>query len=310
MRTSGFGAPTLQCGPFRWLVLLVFAAPCHAQELSPRAYWPVPDGTQLLMLGYARSSGDVVTDPSLPVVGVDSTINRGLLAYLQTTSFLGRTSTLSVELPYARGHTSGIVDGEPRRRDFSSFGDLALGWSVNIRGAPSMTTAEFIELVRNPRPILALGARLVVPSGDYDENRLINVGGNRWALKTELGYIRPVAPEWLFELELGAWFFGDNDEFLGVTRKQDPVYAAELHMIRNFAKGHWFSIEANFFRGGRSEVGGLRRDDLQRNANIGATLVRAVGTRHAFKLGINTGVVTESGGDYSTLVCSYIYRLR
>ena len=50
----------------------VLALPAGAQELSPRAYWPAPRGTQLLFVGYSYSWGDIVTDPSLPVVGVDS----------------------------------------------------------------------------------------------------------------------------------------------------------------------------------------------------------------------------------------------
>ena len=54
------------------LSLLVMAAPGAAQELSPRAYWPAPKGTRVLIAGYAYSSGDVVVDPSLPLVGVSS----------------------------------------------------------------------------------------------------------------------------------------------------------------------------------------------------------------------------------------------
>ena len=64
----------------------LLAAPAAAQELSPRAYWPAPEGTRLLFVGYAYSSGDVVTDPSLPLAGVDSRLNTGLLGYLQTNS--------------------------------------------------------------------------------------------------------------------------------------------------------------------------------------------------------------------------------
>jgi hypothetical protein len=38
-----------------------------AQELSPRAYWPMPNGSNVLAVGYQRTSGDIVTDPSLPL---------------------------------------------------------------------------------------------------------------------------------------------------------------------------------------------------------------------------------------------------
>jgi hypothetical protein len=45
-----------------------------AQELAPRAYWPAPTGTNVLVLDYQHSAGDIVTDPSLPIAGVKSNI--------------------------------------------------------------------------------------------------------------------------------------------------------------------------------------------------------------------------------------------
>ena len=36
-------------------VLGMLAVPASAQELSPRAYWPAPRGTQLLFVGYSYS---------------------------------------------------------------------------------------------------------------------------------------------------------------------------------------------------------------------------------------------------------------
>ena len=82
-----------------------------------------------------------------------------------------------------------------------------------------MTPSEFLELLNSPHPILGASVKILVPSGHYEKDRLINVGTNRWAIKPELGFMMPLNDKWLFELELGVWFFADNDEFLGVTRK-------------------------------------------------------------------------------------------
>ncbi len=46
-----------------------------------------------------------------------------------------------------------------------------------------------------------------------------DLGTNRWALKPAVGMIVPLHPTWLFEIEVGAWLFGDNDDFLGETRE-------------------------------------------------------------------------------------------
>ena len=88
-----------------------------------------------------------------------------------------------------------------------------------------------------------MSVKVLAPTGHYEPDELINVGANRWAVKAELGYMIPLAPKWLLEGELGAWFFGDNDEFLGVTREQTPVIATEIHLIRRLRPGFWAALD-------------------------------------------------------------------
>ena len=52
--------------------------------------------------------------------------------------------------------------------------------------------------------------KVLAPTGNYEPDKLINVGANRWAVKLELGSIIPIKPRWLLEFELGASFFGDK----------------------------------------------------------------------------------------------------
>jgi hypothetical protein len=212
-------------------VIALLAAGITAQELTPRAYWPAPKGTKVAILGHSFSFGDVVTDPSLPIVGVDSKINAGLFAYLQTLSLWGRTSNVLVELPHPWGTTVGSLKGEPVSRSFSGVGDLGVTLSVNLLGAPSMTPAEMRELREKPRSILGASVKVLAPTRAYEKDKLINVGANRWAIKAELGYIIPVRRRWLIEIDVGAWWFGDNNAFLGLTREQSRVIATQLHLV-------------------------------------------------------------------------------
>lgn len=288
-----------------WLASVLSADAASAQELSPRAYWPVPTGTKVALVGYTYSFGDVLTDPSLPIVGVDSRISTSLVAYGHSLNLWGRMANLLVELPFSWGTTKAGLEGDVARRDFSGVGDLGVTLAVNLRGAPSMTLAEFRELRENPHPILGASVKILVPIGRYEANKLINVGANRWAVKAELGYMNPVRPRWLLELQLGAWFFGDNDDFLGMTREQQPVVAVQGHLVRRFRSGFWGSLDLNYFAGGRSTVGGEARADLQRNSRFGATVMVPIHRRHGIKLKYSLGVVTETGGDFDTLLMSY-----
>ena len=108
-----------------------------------------------------------------------------------------------------------------------------------------------------------------IPIGEYEEDKLINAGTNRWAVKPAIGLIWPLYPTWLLEFELGTWFFGDNDEFLGTTRQQDPIVTSQFHLIKRIRPGFWASLDATYYAGGRTTVGGTERADLQRNSRIG-----------------------------------------
>ena len=173
-----------------------------------------------------------------------------------------------------------------------------------------MTRAEFQQLRRNPHPIVGASVRVLAPTGNYSPDKLINVGAHRWAVKAELGSIFPIRPPWHLELEVGAWLFGDNADFLGATREQQSVFSLETHLVRRFRPGFWASLDANYYAGGRSIVDGEELQDLQRNSRFGVTLVFPFRGRHALKASYSTAVVTESGGNYRSFVLSYSVLLR
>lgn len=303
------GAPEHNCLMQILLIPLLFLlsmAGAVAQELTPRAYWPAPEGTQVLTLGAIYTRGDIVPDPSLPVVGVDSRIYTGVIGYLRTLDLFGRTANLIIEQSYSSGDMEGRIEGPGSlKRDYQGWGDFAATLSVNLSGAPTMNKAEFAELRRNPRPILGASLKVVAPTGQYDNDRIVNVGANRWAAKAELGYITVISPRWLLELEAGVWVFDDNDDFLGVTREQGSIQSLEMHLVRRFAPGFWASLDLNGYRGGRSTVAGRRLDDLQRDSKIGATLVFPFARKHALKFAYSTGSVNDSDESFNLYQVSY-----
>jgi hypothetical protein len=281
-----------------------------AQELTPRAYWPAPDGTKVFVLAYQHSAGDIVVDPTLPLTGVDSRNDVLQPTYQRFFGLLGRTASLQFALPFADGKTEGFVDDIYRRRLVSGMGDLRARLSVNLTGAPSMNPQEFRALLQDPEIIVGASLTVQAPTGVYDEDRLINIGSNRWSVKPALGMIVPLRPSWLFEMELGAWLYGDNDEFLGETRRQDPIVSAELHLIRVFNPVVWLSVDANYYFGGRSRVGGEPNDDLLRNSRGGLTAVFPIKGRHALRASFSTAISTRSGGDFDNYSLGYFYAWR
>lgn len=294
------------------LVLLLALAPAAAvaQELSPRAYWPAPVGTKVLVTGYGYASGDVLLDPTIPIYGVDSRISTAFLGYVQTLSLAGRSANLLIEAPYSWGVTRGILDATQARAEFAGLNDLSATLSVNLLGAPAMTREDFQQLRAEPRPILGVSFKLVPPTGYYREERFINVGTNRWAGRLQLGFILPLRPRWLLELDAGAWLFGDDDDYPGGRREQDAIYAFEAHLVHRFRPGLWVSLDANWYRGGQQTIGGEQREDLQKNVRLGATVAVPFGGRHAIKFGLSTAARTRIGSDSEQMLVSYSLLLR
>ena len=62
-----------------------------------------------------------------------------------------------------------------------------------------MTREDFIALRADPHPIVGASIKVIAPTGQYDPDRLINVGANRWATRLQLGTIIPLRPLWLLE---------------------------------------------------------------------------------------------------------------
>lgn len=283
----------------------VICGPAKAQELVPRAYWPAPTGTNAFVAGYQYSSGDVLTDPSLPIEGVEAELNFGTLTYIRTLDLLDRTANLQLNVPYTWGDAQGFVEGEFRSRGISNIADARARLSFNLLGAPAMDPPEFQALRAEPRPIIGASLLVSMPTGDYDKTRIFNAGSNRWAVKPAVGVIYPLRRTVLFEFEIGAWFFEDNDEFQGAVREQEPMLSTEFHIIKRIRPGFWASLDMNYYAGGRTTVEGTRRDDRQENSRMGATLVWPFRRGHALRLSASTGISTHVGGEFDTVTIAY-----
>ena len=151
-----------------------------------------------------------------------------------------------VTLPYAGASGSAELDGQFRERDLSGFGDPRLRFSVNFYGAPALSLEEFADY----RQDLIIGAslRVSVPAGQYDPDKLLNIGTNRWAIRPELGISKALGPLTL-ELAAGVSFYTDNDDFFGgQTRAQDPLFSVRGHAIYNFRSGIWIAVDGCAYR--------------------------------------------------------------
>ena len=98
---------------------------------------------------------------------------------------------------------------------------------------------------------------------------------------------------------------GNDDEFVAGKKEQEPIYSAQLHVIRRFSPGFWASLNFNYYTGGRQTIDGVQLGDTQRNSRLGATFVFPVAQGHAIKVGYAVGWLTRFGADFDQFLVTY-----
>lgn len=285
---------------------MLAGAPARAAEIEPRAYSNAPVGVNFLIAGYAYSSGGLSTDPASPLQDAKLWINTGLLAYARTLNVLGKAGKLDIIVPYSNLSGSALVNGAPAERHVSGFHDPRVRLAVNFVGAPALSAKDFASYKQD----LIVGASVQVspPLGQYDPDRLVNIGTNRWFVKPELGASKAIGP-WTLEVMAAAFIFTTNDDYFGgKTYEQDPVYSGQAHAIYSFGRGRWAAVNAAYDYGGRTTTDGVSDDKVLGNSRLGFTVALPVNPTTSVKLAGSTGTSTRTGTNYDLLAIALQHR--
>jgi len=278
---------------------------CFAQEIEPRAYSPSPSGVNFLVFVAGHSEGGVLTDPALPVTDIEAKINAFAAGYGRTFSMFGRSANFAVAVPQISVDASGNVGEQRASVTRNGIGDTKIRVAVNLIGGPAMTPKEFAQ--REPKTTLGFSVSLNVPTGEYDPTKLVNIGTNRWALKTEFGLTHP-AGKWLLEAYAGAWFFDENDNFFGgQLREQDPLASIQAHVSYTFRPRMWVALNTTYYQGGQTTVNGNVNSDRQSNSRAGITFSMPVGQKYSLKLNWSRGATTRIGSNFTTFGVGFQY---
>ncbi len=290
----------------RFVMGMVLAAPLAAQEIEPRTYSNAPVGMNFLIAGLARSEGGISFDPAVPLTNAEMDTDLALLAYARVFELGGQSAKIDVILPYARLDGTADYRGSSVERKVSGFGDPKVRLSMNFVGAPALSPREFATYRQDL--IVGGSVQVSIPAGQYDQQRLVNIGTNRWYIKPELG-ISKAWGSWTAEVTAAATLFGDNDDFYGGQRReQDPIYTVQGHLVYGFSSGIWAALTSAHLTGGRTTVDGVRSNDLQKSSRWGLTVALPIDRHNSVKLFTNSGVYTRTGTDFDTFGIVWQYR--
>ena len=286
--------------------LAAVPAVAYGQDLEPRAYVNTPVGLNFALAGYIYTQGGVGTDASLPIKDFMVRTNGPILAYVRSLDVWGRSGKLDLVVPYVWLSAKATVAGQAKERDVSGFADPRVRFSVNLYGAPALSVEQFAQYKQD----LIIGTSLQVsaPGGQYDPDKLVNIGTNRWSFKPELGFSKALGPLTL-ELLPSVTFFTDNNDFFGGNRlAQDPLYALQAHLIYHFDFGPWASLDSTYYTGGRTTVNGVENDDRQENVRLGITVAVPLDRHFSVKVYGSAGVYSRTGSNFDVAGIALQYR--
>ena len=288
------------------IALFFVATQAHAGEIEPRAYVNTPVGINFLLAGYAYSDGGLSTAGSSPIKDAQLKMNTGVLAYARTLDVWGKSGKIDVILPYSHLSGSAMFAGQSRERKVSGLNDPLFRFSVNFYGAPALSMPGFVKYQQD----LIIGASVQVsaPLGQYDPDKLVNLGNNRWFVKPDIGISKALGALTV-EVSTGVTFFSkNNDHFGGKTLEQDPLWSTQVHATYNLGRGVWAALSWTYDYGGRTTIDGVRSDDLEGNSRLGATLALPVNRNNSVKLFASTSLHTSIGSDFNLAGIVWQYR--
>lgn len=279
----------------------------QAQDLEPRFTSSMPIGTNIAFASYAYSSGNILVDNSLPVENLESKLNMMIIGYVRGFKLFDKLAKIDAIVPYAHADFSGTKASVDTATSRQGFGDPSFRFSMILIGEKALRPADFFGREKKKFKLAAL-ARVVVPLGDYEETKLLNLGANRFSFRLGLASSYALTKKLTWELYFKSNFFTENSSFNnGNTLKQKPLLTMQTHFSYEFKPGIWTAISFGKSHFGQTLLNGVEQENLQKNTRTGFVFSYALSQKHSFKAIATTGVTTRYGTDYTTFMLAYAY---
>ena len=199
------------------------------------------------------------------------------------------------------------VDGVSTSTRRSGLSDTFLRFAINLYGAPPLEGKKYAAYRAKTKveTIVGAGLSIQLPTGDYMDDKLINLGTNRFTFRPQFGVMHT----------RGKWSLEDNS----ISPRSTPITmifltGKNLSRIRSilftailsihFAPGSGPVQSGGYDYGGRSTVDGDKKDDRKQNLiwalSFGFPLNRHLGVKLAY-IGTRTQESTGLDSDSFTI---------
>ncbi|MEN9975616.1 MAG: hypothetical protein RLZZ282_1622 [Verrucomicrobiota bacterium] len=285
-------------------MLLLATLPGFCQDIEPRRWSHLPIGSSFGGVAYAYTDGDISFNPVLRIEDGEFNMSSSALKYIYAFEMLGKSARVDLAQTYQNGTWRGLLDGVPTRVDRDGWADTSLRCAVNLYGAPPLAGQEFRDYRANKdcETIVGIGLVMQLPTGQYYEDKLINLGSNRCTFTPQFGLVHTCG-KWSIEFSTSASFYTTNDDFFNGKQLEDDCYlVGQGHLIYTFMPGLWLGTSLGYGYGGQSTINGISAHDRQGNLGLGLSVGIPVNRAFGFKIAyVCTRTDQKTGADTNTL---------
>lgn len=257
-----------------------------AQELEPRRWSHLPTGGHFFGGGPAVTRGDIFFDPVIRAEDAELDMLTTVLKYIHSFEFFEKSARISLQQGHQNGVWSGLLDTVPTTIQRVGLTDTVVRFAINLRGAPPLSGRDYQAYrgAQDRETIVGLGLAVQLPTGEYMDDKLINLGSNRFTFRPQFGVVHNRG-KWSFEGTAAVWLYTENDEFFGGNKlEQDPLLFLQAHVIRNLQAGAWVGLSLGYGSGGESTINGIDKDDRKKNVVWALSYGLSLSPRSSLKL--------------------------
>lgn len=266
-----------------------------AGDDGPRMYWNGPVDLNIMQTYSWKINGNAVV-PNGALFDRDVSVNMDLVVMgynrifdfmdhsaIFTTIVTAGSASANIPVPSTPSSPASTISQATR-----GYGDVYFQGTFNLLGGPALSAEEFATYKQDT--LLSLLFGLSTPTGEYDSDRILNMGANRWALRVGMPFIQTLSKEWApgkittLEILPSVWIYGDNDKYVNQQKlEQDELYTLEMHLTHDLSPTLFVSLDYLYQSGGETTVNGVKSDDAQSADFIGATFSYQVNEQLQFQ---------------------------
>ncbi|MEN8788631.1 MAG: transporter [Flavobacteriaceae bacterium] len=280
----------------------------NGQDIEPRRWGNLPLGNQVIGAGYAYSYGDVLFDPVLDIEDVEVDVHSVLATAVIPLKLGNMAGRLDAIIPFNFAHWQGLLSGVSAETSRRGLADPRVRISLHLTGPPASNRQELMQYLSEHSKYTTIGVSLgiSIPLGQYNADRLLNLGLNQFIFRPQIGMMHNWGL-WSYELTASVLIFtANNDFFNDGERKQDPLFAAQTHIIRRFPSRTWLSLSAAYGLGGQSVVNRLPNNDVRSNLLAALSFGFPLGKNQAAKIVyLRSETLKELGADTNSLILAW-----